>query len=224
MAKLTWDGIGQRIFHYGVSKGVLYLYDDSKKKWLGEAWNGLTTVNDSPDGGDAEEKYADNILYASIRGIEKYAGSVEAFTTPDGWDECVGYKEVDGLKGVTVGQQIRRAFGFSYREEIGHDQNSEAGYKVHVVYNCTASAAEISHDTIEDTVDFEPLSYDFESVPVNITGMKPASHLVFNSLKTPAAAMKALEDALYGTESEEAYLPLPDELFALMKAAVTNGD
>ena len=212
---LTWDGIGQKMYNYGVSKGVLFLYDETAQKWLGQAWNGLTNVTDSPEGGDVEDKYADNILYASVHGVEKYGGTIEAFTAPDAFDECVGQKEV--VPGVKIGQQGRRVFAFAYREEIGSDTNPEAGYKVHVVYNCTANASEISHDTTEDSVDFEPLSFDFDSTPVAVTGYKPTSKLTFNSMTVASAAMKVLEDAIYGTENTESYLPLPDELFGLIR-------
>lgn len=214
--KLTWDGIGQKEFEVGVSKGVLYTYDDEKKKWLGTAWNGLTNVTESPDGGDAEDFWADNILYASLRGTENLGGSVECYTYPDEFDECIGHREI--VPGVRIGQQSRKVFALCYRSEIGNDMNPEAGYKLHVIYNCTASAAELSHDTTTESPDLEPISFDFDSNPVNVTGHKPTSSVTINSTALPAAKLTAVESALYGTETEDAYLPLIDDLLAMIAA------
>jgi hypothetical protein len=39
--KLAWDGIGERYFESGVSKGVIYLPGPDKQFTIGYAWNGL---------------------------------------------------------------------------------------------------------------------------------------------------------------------------------------
>lgn len=217
MSKLTWDGVGQKEYQYGVSQGVLFKLNNSSNKWMGVAWNGLTNVTDSPEGGDTEDKYADNILYASVRGIENFGGSIEAFTFPAEWNGCIGQVEV--APGMTIGQQIRDTFAFSYRTEIGNDSNQNAGYKIHVVYNCTANVGEMSHDTTEESVDFEPMSFDFDSNPVKVSGHKPTSKLVFDSTKLTTAQMKAVEDQLYGTESKESELLMPDDMLDLVQKA-----
>lgn len=213
MSKLTWDGVGQKEYQYGVSQGVLFKLND-QNKWMGVAWNGLTNVTDSPEGGDVEEKYADNILYASVRGVEKFGGSIEAFTYPPEFNGCIGKYEV--APGVVVGQQVREPFAFAYRSEIGNDSNQNAGYKIHVVYNCTASVGEMSHDTTEESVDFEPMSFDFDSNPVSVAGKKPTSKLEFDSTKLSKAKMTAIENQLYGTENADSELLMPDDLFDLI--------
>jgi hypothetical protein len=184
---------------------------------MGVAWNGLTNVTDSPEGGDVEEKYADNQLYASVRGIENFGGSIEAYSFPPEWNGCIGKKEI--APGVYIGQQLRDTFAFAYRTEIGNDQNQNAGYKINVVYNCTANASELSHDTTEESIDFEPMSFDFDSNPVKVTGSKPTSKLEFDSTKLTAEKMTAIENQLFGTENTESELLMPDDMFKLIANA-----
>lgn len=218
MSKLTWDGVGKKEYQYGVSQGVLFKLDSTDNKWKGVAWSGLTNVTDSPEGGDVEEKYADNILYASVRGVEKFGGSIECFTFPDEWLGCIGKKEI--MDGVTIGQQNRDTFCLAYRTEIGNDQNQHAGYKINIVYNSTANASEMSHDTTEESVDFEPMSFDFDSNTVPVTGHKATSKLEFSSLTTNAKAMTALTNLIYGTDNKDSELLMPDDLFDLLEAAI----
>lgn len=218
MSVLTWDGVGKKEFQYGVSKGVLFKLDKTDNKWKGVAWNGLTNVTDSPEGGDVEEKYADNILYASVRGVEKFGGSIECFTYPDAFLGCIGKQEV--MAGVTVSQQNRDVFCFAYRTELGNDQDQNAGYVINIVYNSTANASEMSHDTTEESVDFEPMSFDFDSNTVPVTGKKSTSKLEIKSTTTDPKALKAVEDLIYGTAQKDSELLMPDDLFDLMEAAI----
>jgi len=212
--KLTWDGIGEKAFETGVSKGVLYLYDKTKSKWLGVPWNGLTNVTESPEGGDNEDFYADNILYASLRGVEKLNGSVECYTYPPEFEDCIGHSALGA--GIRIGQQDRIPFALCYRTEIGNDANPNAGYKLHLVYNCTSNASEMSHDTSEDSPNLEPLSFDYSSNPVPVTGHKSTSSLTIDSTKVAEGKMEVLEDALYGTTENDAYLPYPDDILTLI--------
>lgn len=222
MSRMTWDGIGEKAYEVGVSNGVLFRFDSTSNKWLGVPWNGLTNVTESPEGGDAEDFYADNILYASIRGLEKLNGSIECYTYPESFEECVGHGSL--ANGIRVGQQSREPFAIAYRTEIGNDANPNAGYKLHIVYNCTANASEMSHDTSEDSPNLEPLSFDFSSNPVPVTGMKSTSSLVIDSTKVASGVMKKIEDALYGVDADaehsiaaaDSYLPYPDAILELI--------
>ena len=222
MSKMHWDGIGEKAYEVGVSKGVLFLYDATSQKWLGQPWNGLTNVTESPDGGDAEDFYADNILYASIRGLEKLNGSIECYTYPDDYEKCIGHGEL--ATGIRIGQQSRTPFAIAYRSELGNDANPEAGYKLHFVYNCTANAAEMSHDTSEDSPNLEPLSFDFSANPVPVAGHKSTSSLVIDSTKVASEKMTLIENAIYGVDADaehnveaaDSYLPYPEDLLDLL--------
>ena len=222
MSKMTWDGVGEKAFETGVSCGVLYLWDSTKNKWIGQPWNGLTNVTESPDGGDAEDFYADNILYASLRGIENLNGSIECYTYPTDFEDCIGHTTL--AQGIRIGQQNRKVFGLAYRTEIGNDTNPNAGYKIHLIYNCTANATEMSHDTTEDSPNLEPFSFDFDSNPVKVTGAKPTSSIVIDSTKVASGVMAKIEAALYGVDADaeheiaaaDPYLPLPDDILTVI--------
>lgn len=215
---LEWDAQGQKQYEMGVSRGVLYKYDKTKNKWIGVAWNGLISVTESPDGAEETELWADNIKYGSLRSAEKFSGSIEAYTYPEEFEGCDGLARP--VKGMTIGQQKREVFCLSYRTEIGNDQDSEAGFRIHLVYNATCSPSEKSYETINDSPDAITFSWDFDTTPIPVEGYKPTSHITFDSTDFVSTDEKALLDALqekiYGTPSTEPELPLPDALIELM--------
>ena len=146
MSKLVWDAIGERIYETGTKKGVLYP-QVNKAYPKGVAWNGLTSVSDSPDGGEANDIWADDIKYLSIRSAENFKATIEAYTYPDEFAECDGSVAV--IPGVYVGQQNRRPFGFSYVSTVGNDTDyNDYGYKIHLVWGCTAAPSEKQYQTI----------------------------------------------------------------------------
>ena len=57
------------------------------------------------------------------------------------------------------------------------------------------------------------------TTPVNVNGKKPTATLIIDSTKADKAKLTALEAILYGSESTEPRLPLPDEIATLMTAA-----
>lgn len=222
MAVLTWDQTGERLYETGTKKGVLYPQAANGTYPTGVAWNGLTSVSESPDGGDANDIYADDIKYLSLRGVENFGGTIEAYMFPDEWAEIDG--SVSLMTGVTIGQQPRKTFGFSYVTTIGNDTElDDHGYKIHLIYGASASPSEKSYETINDSPEPVQFSWEFTTVPVDVAGHKPTALLTIDSTKFPKgengaknAKLKALEDALYGTENTEARLPLPSEVVTLL--------
>ena len=213
MSKLTWDGQGQKKYESGVSKGVLYLKNNATPaKWVGVAWNGLTSVTESPEGAEKTDLYADNIKYASMRSAETFGGTIEAYTYPEEFGVCNG--EASLADGVSIGQQTREAFGLCYRTEQGNDESPNYGYKLHLVYNCTCSPSERAYETINDSPDAITFSWECDSTPVAVADHKATSILVIDSTAFNTPELKAklalIEDALYGTVSEDPYLPTPD--------------
>ena len=209
MAKLEWDKTGERFYESGTKQGVLYPQKTTGDYDNGVAWNGLTGVTESPSGADPTDMYADDRKYASIRSAETFGCTIDAYTYPDEFALCDGSAELK--PGVMIGQQARRAFGFSYVTQISNDVNLEA-YKIHLVYGATASPSEKGYTTINDSPDAITFSWTVETTPVNVSGFKPTATLIVDSRKVTAAALKALEDVLYGTETAEPRLPLPDEV------------
>ena len=218
MAAIKWDSTGERFFEMGVKKGVLYPIDNEGNYTKGVAWNGLTSVAETPDGAESTDLYADDIKYASFRSAEKFGGTVEAYMFPDEWYECDGSAEL--APGVYLGQQTRKKFGMSYVTQIGNDvQGDGFGYKLHLVYGATASPSERTYESINDSPDAITFSWDFETTPVDVAGHKPTSLITINSLKADPTKLKALEAILYGAESQEPRLPMPDEVYTLMKSS-----
>lgn len=206
MFKLNWDQIGEKKFETGVDRGVLYP-GVSGTYPKGYVWNGLTTVSESPDGGDAQDFYADNIKYGSLRGAENFNGTIECYTYPDEWKACDGRKEL--VAGVTIAQQNRKAFGLSYRSLIGNDTDLlDHGYTIHLVYNATSSPSEKSRQTVNESPEAQTFSYEFKTTPVGVTCIedcKATSHLEIDSTKITKAQRDAIEAVLYGSAGTVSY-------------------
>lgn len=216
MSKLVWDKLGERLAETGVDQGVLYPFvTDAFAD--GVAWNGLTSVNEAPTGGEPNPFYADNQKYLEIMSEEEFAGSIGCYTYPDEFKACIGEKEL--ISGITVGQQTRSMFGFSYRTKIVNDTNGmDHGFKIHIVYNAKAGVSARDHATMNESPELEELRFDITTTKVPVTGGKPTSHLIIDSTKLPIgseAKLQTLLDQLYGTEALPAKLLMPDEVAAI---------
>ena len=217
MSKLVWDAIGEHYYETGTKMGVLYVQDKGAYP-KGVAWNGLTAVTESPSGAEATPLYADDIKYLNLMSAEEFGGTIEAYTYPVEFAACNGEAEL--VAGVSIGQQARKAFGFCYRTVIGNDtEGNDHGYKLHLVYGAQAAASERAYATINDSPEAITFSWEFTTTPVEVTGHKPTSIITIDSTKADAAKLAALEAVLYGSESEEARLPLPDEVAEMMASA-----
>lgn len=218
MSKLIWDQTGERLYETGVKNGVLYPQGEGGAYPKGVAWNGLTAVTESPSGAEASPLYADDIKYVELMSNEEFGGTIEAYTYPDDFAACDGSAEL--APGVKIGQQPRKAFGFSYKTTLGNDvEGNDYGYKLHLVYGAKAAPSEKAYATINDSPEAITLSWEFTTTPVSVEGFKPTSHIEIDSTKVDATKLAALEAILYGSDSEEARLPLPDEVAELLKAA-----
>ena len=215
MSKIVWDAIGEHTFETGVRNGVLYLKGVEGTYNTGVAWNGLTSVSESPEGAEATDLYADDIKYLTLMSAENFKATIEAYTYPVEFEECDGSATI--AKGVVIGQQSRKPFGLCYRTAIGNDTDgNEHGYKLHIVYGCQASPSEKQYSTINDSPEAITFSWEVSTTPVNVTGKKPTATLIIDSTKADKAKLTALEAILYGSEQDEPRLPLPDEIATLM--------
>lgn len=219
--KLEWDKTGEKLYETGVDRGVLYPYstqDPDNPYPKGVVWNGLINFNESPSGAEANPLYADNVKYLNLMSTEEYGFSIEAYSSPVEFDECDGEAEI--APGVSIGQQDRKLFGFSCRTRIGNDtNNTDYGYKIHLVYGALAAPAEKGYGTINDSPEAITLSWECTTTPVNIPGFKPTASIVIDSTKVPAAKLASFEAILYGTGATDGRLPLPAEVMAHFKAA-----
>lgn len=236
--QLKWDQTGERKYETGVSKGVLYKGTARK----GYVWNGLTAVNQSPEGGEPNALYADDIKYLNLLSNEDYKATIEAYTYPDEFAECDGSLEL--TPGMYLGQQKRKPFGFSYVTKIGNDEDfSDHGYKIHLVYNALAAPSDKNYETVNDTPDAITFSWEISTTPEPVSPVtvgtgndavtvkpRPTAHIEIDSTKytegTAATNFALLEKVLYGEAAGEggtpaakdAYLPTPDEVYGILSA------
>ena len=219
MSKLVWDKTGDRTYETGVKQGVLYPQVSGAYP-KGVAWNGLTTVTESPSGAEATALYADDIKYLNLISTEEFGATIEAYTYPDEFAECDGSASL--AEGVSIGQQKRKTFGLCYRTTFGNDvDGNDYGYKLHIIYGCLAAPSEKAYAAINDSPEAITFSWEVSTTPASVTGHKPTASIAIDSTKVDAGKLKTLEDILYGTDTEpssEARLPLPDEIASIFSA------
>lgn len=226
---LEWDKTGEKLYETGCDHGVIYPQSANGTYPKGAAWNGLTAVNETPSGAEANPIYADNIKYAELRSAEEFGATVEAFTYPEEFAECDGSKQL--VTGVYIGQQKRKAFGLCYRTRVGNDvELDDYGYKLHLVYGATASPSEKAYSTVNDSPEAGNFSWEMTTTPVPVSAIakaRPTSLITIDSTKVDSEKLAAFEQILYGTAAVtdengeittpaiDARLPLPDEVYKL---------
>ena len=224
MSKIVWDKTGERTYETGIDRGVLYPQATGGTYPKGVAWNGLTTVTESPSGAEANPQYADNIKYLNLISAEEFGATVEAFTYPDEFAVCDGSAEPS--VGLVLGQQTRKPFGLCYRTVLGNDtEGQEHGYKLHLIYNALAAPSEKGYSSINDSPEAISFSWEISTTPIEIEGYSPAASITIDSTKVDKAKLAALEVILYGkdattepaVEAVDPRLPLPAEIITLLK-------
>lgn len=214
MTRLEWDKTGERKYETGISNGVLFPMKSGSYQ-TGVAWNGLSSVAESPTGAETSAVYADNIKYLELTSAEEFGGTITAYMSPPEFDACDG--SLEAVKGVHIGQQPRESFALCYRTIIGNDTEGEShGYKLHIVYGCKASPSERNYQSVNDSPEAAELSWEFTTTPVNVTGHKPTSLITIDSTVADPTKLAELEKKLYGDEMGEPTLPLPDEIITLL--------
>ena len=221
MTTLTWDETGQRFYETGVDHGVLYIPDSNGDYTNGVAWNGLTTVTESPSGAESNPLYADNIKYLNLISTEEFGATIEAYTYPDEFAQFDG--TIFAAPGVAVGQQARKSFGLSYRTRIGNDIDGDSyGYKIHIIYGATAAPSEKAYATVNDSPEAITFSWELTTIPVAVTGGRPTATITIDSTKVNPTDLAELEAYLYGTVGTDPSLPMPDDVIGLFYGSQTS--
>lgn len=215
MVALTWDELDKRFFETGVSKGVLYtpvagVYSQAAP------WSGLTSVTKQPSGAEATPVYADNIKYLNMISAEEFGATIEAITYPDEFLVHDGIKK--SANGMQVGQQGRPSFGFSWQSKKGNAIDEDLGFVIHLAYGLQAQPSEKAYNTVNESPEATPFSWTVTSTPVPVAGFKPTAIIEIDSTDPDVteAGLEALMDVLYGTATNPARLPLPDEVDTLL--------
>ena len=201
MSKLLWDQTGERTYETGVKNGVLYPQGADGTYPKGVAWNGLTTVTESPSGAEANPLYADDVKYLNLLSTEEFGATIEAYTYPEEFESCDGSAEI--APGVSIGQQKGDIFGMAYKTVLGNDtENNKYGYKLHLIYGALAAPSEKAYSTISDSPEAITFSWEVTTTPVSVAGFEPTASLVINSTKVDSAKLAALESILFGKDNE----------------------
>ena len=218
MAELKWDNPGERYYETGVKNCVLYVQNESGAYPKGVAWNGITAITESPSGAESTPLYADDTKYLNLISNEEFGATIEAYTYPDEFAECDGTAEL--AEGIKLGQQPRKQFGLCYLTTLGNDlKKNDYGYKLHLVYGCTAAPSEKGYATINDSPEAITFSWEVSTTPVDVPGFKPTAHIEIDSTKVKPEDLAKIKAKLWGSASEEATLPLPNEIKTLITAA-----
>ena len=211
MSKLVWDKTGEHTFETGIDHAVLYPAASDGTYPTGVAWNGITSASETPSGAENTALYADNIKYLNLKSAEEFGMTIEAYTYPDEWEQCDGTATM--ADGVKLGQQSRKTFGLSYRTRIGNDVDGDShGYKLHLVYNCSANPSQRSYQTVNDSPEAITFSWEISTTPVLLDGFKPVSLITMDSTKVNETKLATLETILYGSD-EDIYTEFTGETF-----------
>lgn len=217
---LTWDNTGERFYETGVKQGVLYVQGEGGTYPKGVAWNGLTAVTESPSGAESTPLYADDIKYLNLMSVEEFGATIEAYTYPDEFAQCDGSAEL--VAGVKIGQQKRKTFGLCYKTTLGNDVDGNSyGYKLHIVYGAQAAPSEKAYATINDSPEAITFSWEVTTTPVGVAGHEPTASVTIDSTKADPEKLAAFEKVLYGSDTEDPRLPLPDEIKTLLTAGAS---
>lgn len=195
MPKVVWDDVGEKRYHAGVDRGVLYLPDGS-----GVPWNGLVSVEEDLGDVTVEAFHFDGVKYLQTRTSGDYTGTLNAYTYPEEFEQFDGIEEIDN--GVRLGNQpVTDVFGLSYRTKIGNDVNGlDYGHIIHLIYNLVATPTNRTYQTISDQPDALEMSWQLTATPEFVSGHRPTAHLIFDTTKLNPYFVHDLETLLYGSE------------------------
>ena len=211
---VQWDEVGQRFYETGVTKTVLYPMVNSGYP-KGTAWNGVTSVSESPSGAEATALWADDIKYLTLYSNEDFGATIEAYTYPDEFKACDGSKEL--APGVYIGQQNRQSFGLCYRTTLGNDtEGNDYAYILHIIYGAKAAPSQRQYSSINDSPEAATLSWELTTTPVAVSvngvAAKPIAHMELNSKIIGEKGMIAIENVLYGNaDNYELLAESPDD-------------
>jgi hypothetical protein len=217
VTRLKWGKIESRIFSAGLDRGVFY-----PQNGTGVPWNGLISVEEKSSDSDAISSYYDGNKFFSRRNPGSFEATIEAFAYP------LEFSEYDRARDWIKGQ-FRNTFGLSYRTLLGDAENGlDSGYLIHLVYNARAKSSTRDNRSISDSLEPDVFNWDISTTPLKVADTF-GSHLIINSKLAYPEAIEKLEAQLYGSSSNDAYLPDPNDIWQTFEDAsiltiTDNGD
>jgi hypothetical protein len=208
MSRLVWN-LGDKKYEQGLDHGVLYVDGGS-----GVSWNGLISIEETVVGRERTSLYFEGTKYMDYVTSSNYQATVQAFSAPREFGECVGDKSI--FPGFVLTRQPRLPFNFSYRTQLGED-----GYKIHLVYNALATPTSRGYLTVSNSPSPTVLSWKIDAVPLVNATHKGSAHYIVDSTKTDPILLANLEDRLYGTLTTEPSMPSFEELMDIVDVSIS---
>ena len=205
MTRISWDDVGQRFADSGLDQGVLYLADGT-----GIPWNGLTAVEEDPQE-ESEPLYFDGVKIRDVQKYSDWTGTIRAITFPD---ELLDYEGTSDFgNGMYATDQDAKPFSMSYRTMVRNDLDFDYGSKIHIVYNITAVPDDRDYESISDQPTPTEFSWSVSAFPVEVLGVKPSAHIIFDPRAADSFLITQMEEILYGSDTVDASLPPFAELY-----------
>ena len=215
MSRLNWSALADRYYEAGLDRGVLYPANGPAVPW-----NGLTGVDEN-GAESVTEFYMDGRPFLYLPNPKEFRATLRAYTYPDEFSEAMGLIEV--TDGMYIDSQMGEMFGLSYRTMVGNALEGErADYKLHLIYNATVTPQGNSYATLSDTLTPSEFSWEIQATPVNVVGYRATAHIVIDTRHMDTTRIQAMEDLLYGTDTTEAALPDPSDLFNTVTPGPTD--
>ena len=196
MAELVWDDPAERVYETGIDRGMVY----SPITFRTEVWNGLVSVKEEPSH-KVEHSFNGGPSTHVLATVEDYKATVQAFTRPYNFANFEGYYKV--RPGVHLADQRPIPFHFAYRTRVGTPEDSDAGYKIHIIYNVTASARSRQTKTLEQKAEAFPFEWALTATPEKISGHRRSAQVVVDSRQFSPIGLSLLESYFWGDESRD---------------------
>lgn len=190
-------------------------------------WNGLTAVEE--EGGEGQRTYyIDGRPFLYLPQPKEFSATLRAYTYPDEFSSVMG--EVQATDGMYLDSQMGDSFGLAYRTLVGDGANgTQAGYKIHIVYNVTVVPSARSYGTLGNDINPVEFQWAIQAVPVPVEGYRATAHIIIDTRNMEPLKLTAIESLLYGDEVTDPSLPEIQIVFDTLSYGdaiiiVDNGD
>lgn len=206
---ITWDEPNKRYYQQGLDRGVLYIGSAAPIPW-----NGLQNFDEGSEG-TTELLYRDGKVFLADADASDFGGQLKSIMYPDQFGACIGIPKV--ADGFFVDNQKPKRFSMSYRTLVGSGTEGDMfGYQIHLVYNCMATIAPRSRQTLNG--DANPVEFNFNvtCTPVKLPGYRPTAHYVIDTRGLSQSTIEEIEGILYGVGETPGRMPEPLELYEML--------
>lgn len=209
MARLSWHAVEDRRFETGLDRGVLYPKDAPAV-----AWNGLTGV-DEEGAEEAVSFYIDGRPFLYFPKPKEFEATLRAYTFPEEFSRFMGV--VEAADGLYLDSQLSDVFDLSYRTLVGNAaEGIDFGYKIHLVYNATATPEARTYDSLGSEINPTELSWKINAVPMRVEGYRSTAHIIIDTRHLDEERLAEIEALLYGDDETDAHMPDPQDIYDLL--------